>query len=146
MISHAIPPIFYLIYVSRSLIPAKNLSRELDSIWRAAQPKNRKARITGLLIHHNGSFIQLLEGEERIVRSAAARIENDARHDQLRVLFESTAVERSFDDWSMAKLDLDEELNISEEQLDDFCRVYRGISDAGPRELIEMMEVFLQNT
>lgn len=52
-------------------------------------------------------FIQVLEGEERTVKTLGTRIKADPRHRNVTVLFEGKADARAFGDWQMGFKRLD---------------------------------------
>jgi len=68
---------------------------------------NTSRDITGLLLHRDRSFYQVLEGEEGVVRQTFDSIEKDERHTAIDVLFEGEVDEREFPDWQMGFLNLD---------------------------------------
>ena len=68
---------------------------------------NTSRDITGLLLHRDRSFYQVLEGAEDIVRQTFDSIEKDKRHTAIDVLFEGEVDEREFPDWQMGFLNLD---------------------------------------
>ena len=68
---------------------------------------NTSRDITGLLLHRDRSFYQVLEGEEEVVRQTFDSIEKDQRHTAIDVLFEGEVEEREFPDWQMGFLNLD---------------------------------------
>ena len=68
---------------------------------------NTSLDITGLLLHRDRSFYQVLEGPEDVVRQTFDRIEKDGRHAAVDVLFEGEVEEREFPDWQMGFLNLD---------------------------------------
>jgi hypothetical protein len=67
-----------LLYVSNA---ARDIApRALDAILSASRANNVLLGITGLLLHIDGGFLQILEGDERAVRELYARIAADRRH------------------------------------------------------------------
>tara|TARA_B100000035_G_scaffold72581_2_gene59951 strand:+ start:1231 stop:1608 length:378 start_codon:yes stop_codon:yes gene_type:complete len=68
---------------------------------------NTSRGITGLLLHRDRSFYQVMEGAEDIVRETFDSIEKDERHTAIDVLFEGEVDEREFPDWQMGFLNLD---------------------------------------
>ena len=72
-----------------------------------AQRINTSRDITGLLLHRDRSFYQVLEGAEDVVRQTFDSIEKDQRHTAIDVLFEGEVDEREFPDWQMGFLNLD---------------------------------------
>ncbi len=72
-----------------------------------ARRTNTLRYITGLLLHRDRSFYQVLEGAEDVVRRTFDSIEKDERHTAIDVLFEGEIDEREFPDWQMGFLNLD---------------------------------------
>ena len=66
-----------------------------------ARAKNLENEITGVLIYIQGSFIQLLEGEEPALSETFGRIAADPRHTGLMKLSDRIVEERSFPDLQM---------------------------------------------
>ena len=54
-----------------------------------------------MLLFHEGSFIQALEGEKSVVERLYEKIGQDKRHTETRVLFRGEIDERHFETWSM---------------------------------------------
>jgi hypothetical protein len=75
---------------------------ELQALLEQARLNNAKYDITGLLLYHEGRFMQLIEGPEDAVRKLYSYIEQDARHADTAKLADKAVDARSFPDWSMA--------------------------------------------
>jgi hypothetical protein len=73
---------------------------ELNGILSVSRWNNARAGTTGLLLHLDGGFLQLLEGEPHLVDRAFTRIRVDQRHWHLNVLLEQKGT-RLFPDWTM---------------------------------------------
>ena len=78
------------------------MKSDLYIILREARMNNRKCGVSGFLLFSDGSFIQALEGEEKVVKSIMGKISNDTRHDNMNILQEKNINERSFQNWEMA--------------------------------------------
>ena len=74
---------------------------ELEELLTRARERNAACGVTGMLLYHDGSFLQALEGEREIVDALFERIEEDPRHTQAAVLLRTEVDERVFDSWSM---------------------------------------------
>jgi FAD-dependent sensor of blue light len=74
---------------------------ELNEILAIARKRNSADNITGVLLYHDGSFAQILEGPEKAVRACFQRIQNDPRHSGCSIILEESATERYFENWSM---------------------------------------------
>jgi hypothetical protein len=75
---------------------------EILAILKSAGKNNKKNKITGCLLYYNHEFLQVLEGEERIVKAVQKKIARDTRHSNVRILAEGEKDERTFDQWTMA--------------------------------------------
>lgn len=90
-----------LVYVSAA-VPRDISEATLTSILEASHRHNTQHAITGVLLHENGQFIQLIEGEYEAVRHLYYdMIVKDPSHRDLRVVVERPVTSRSFDTWSM---------------------------------------------
>ncbi len=88
--------LLYVSTCSRDLTPGA-----LDDILAAARANNALLGITGLLLHIDGGFLQILEGDERAVRELYGRIAADRRHGSQRLMLDREIAGRVFSGWSM---------------------------------------------
>lgn len=95
-----------LIYESRAL--AEFQQSDLVPLLNQAKERNAQDDISGLLIFHKGTFLQILEGPQDAVESCFQRIEKDPRHDSIWTLARMTMNERAFAHWSMGMATIDE--------------------------------------
>jgi len=79
---------------------------ELRELLRLARIKNQGLDITGMLLYHEGSFLQVLEGPESAVNPLLAAIEQDRRHNKVVLLLRREIKERNFADWKMGFVDV----------------------------------------
>lgn len=97
-------PLFHILYVSEAV---HSLGRqELLLLHAKSKDKNRRLGLTGMLIHKDDCFAQVLEGDEQAVRTLFAAIGQDRRHRNLTLLAEGPIARREFADWSMGFRDL----------------------------------------
>lgn len=93
-----------MVYWSRHFdLELGHLRRMLASSRR----NNALLGVTGLVIHSQDAFLQVLEGAPDVVRYTYARIALDMRHYDLRVLSDKPVNDRLFPDWSMAAVSLE---------------------------------------
>ncbi len=79
---------------------------ELKRLLVGARTRNKAVGVTGMLVFHDGTFLQALEGEKRAVNEIFASIRNDPRHRDLVVLHRGPGPEqRVFGDWAMGFAD-----------------------------------------
>lgn len=97
---------FVAVYRSRAVISRKN---ELKKLVDHSRTNNARLNISGILLHYDMNFLQVLEGEERVVRNLLASIGKDRRHAGMEVLFTQKAYQRVFADWSMDLIDVSPE-------------------------------------
>jgi hypothetical protein len=101
-------PITQLIYCSRPRLPEEGRSQALASIMDTAGRRNSHHEITGCLGHSRDWFLQVIEGPEAAVAETYARIARDTRHSDVRKLLTREIRNRSFPEWSMMSVALDE--------------------------------------
>lgn len=99
--------LYRLIYVSRA---RAFRSDDVASILKQSRENNAPAGVTGALCLLDGVYMQYLEGPQAAVERLYARILDDDRHQQVKLLDRGPAPARVFADWSMALLDWDERI------------------------------------
>ena len=82
-------------------------TRDLLALLEEARVANSSRGITGLLLHKEQSFFQVLEGPENQVLPAFEAIKKDPRHHQIEILVRSEVEHREYADWRMGFVDLD---------------------------------------
>ena len=73
-----------------------------------AREFNRENAITGLLLHHGGRFMQLIEGEQHGIQRLYRRIAADSRHRDVVLEVNAPADRRLFPQWGMGYADAPE--------------------------------------
>ena len=76
-------------------------TEELAELLQAARDTNAKLGLTGMLLHAEGSFFQVLEGQADVVDALYAKIERDQRHEQVTLIIKEPIPRRDFDAWTM---------------------------------------------
>ncbi len=96
---------FHLIYVSSA---TQDFSKaDLDELLAQCRENNTKLGLTGMLLFKDGNFMQVLEGDEGVVRELYTKISTDPRHTGVFILLQGHSVDRQFPDWSMGFGNLD---------------------------------------
>lgn len=91
--------LIHIVYVSFS---SKEMSEdEIIELLSEIRVKNEKQNVTGLLLHNNESFIQVIEGERNTINRLFEKIKSDPRHDNIVKLLDEPIHSRAFPDWSM---------------------------------------------
>ncbi|MFZ2168413.1 MAG: phosphate-starvation-inducible PsiE family protein [Methylococcaceae bacterium] len=87
-------------------------SEELLKLLKECRTNNGAKNITGILLFANGTFFQVLEGDEATVNNLYAIIEKDKRHKDCTIIDKQKITERAFPYWSMGFEKIDaKELN-----------------------------------
>ena len=90
---------FQLLYISAATHDFTE--EELQELLALARVKNEERGVSGMLLFHEGSFIQALEGEQKQVEEIYNKIGQDPRHAETQILFRGEVDHRDFDGWSM---------------------------------------------
>jgi hypothetical protein len=95
-----------LIYTSQAIQQFNK--RNLLNLLHESRTYNTIDSITGLLMHKEGCFLQIFEGEPSVVENLLNRILKDTRHAKIKIIQDCPVNNRLFSSWSMACLDFDE--------------------------------------
>ncbi|MGM4929519.1 BLUF domain-containing protein [Tardiphaga sp. 619_E2_N8_5] len=91
---------FRILYLSTANEPFS--SGDLSELLQKARARNDAAHITGMLVHSDGDFLQVLEGEPDNVIEVYSRIGVDPRHRDISLLQRGLAYgDRLFPNWAM---------------------------------------------
>lgn len=80
---------------------------EVDAILSSARINNARDEISGVLIFNGSAFMQILEGSEAAVGGLVERLASDPRHSNMSIRDDRPIDARTFPNWSMAYLMLD---------------------------------------
>ncbi len=92
-----------MIYTSEA--KAKFSPVELQDLLLTARRNNDRDSITGMLLYEDGTFLQVLEGENEVVEATYQRIAADKRHHKIMLIARLEVDHRSFHDWEMGFFD-----------------------------------------
>ena len=112
--------IYSIIYVSSAIEPFSN--EQLVDLLALARAKNSEKHITGMLLYHDGDFMQVIEGEKNAVLTLFAKLCLDPRHQNVMTLMEGEVEARSFSEWSMGFKVLSDDAAASLDGFDDFMK------------------------
>ena len=102
--------VYRLVYFSGET--ARFTIDELNALAVEAQRKNTALEVTGLLLYRHGNFLQVLEGDEAVVKDLFNKISEDPRHRRVIAVLQEPIAARDFSSWSMAFYDLNDESAI----------------------------------
>jgi Sensors of blue-light using FAD len=88
-----------VVYSSAAVLPFSD--PELTDLLARARMNNERRGVTGMLLYHEGSFLQVLEGEASVLESLFTAISADKRHHRVVALLRREVEERHFGDWRM---------------------------------------------
>jgi hypothetical protein len=93
-------PVYQLIYTS---CPCESLTPPvLSELMALSRRNNAREGITGILLHTEGQFMQVVEGPRAAVDRLMERIHKDTRHEDVRIVMAHTVMRRDFGEWDMA--------------------------------------------
>ena len=104
---------YHLVYTSHASRHFKE--EDLVSLLKECRAFNKEHDITGMLLHIQGKFIQVLEGSQQEVVSLFEQIAIDPRHNRVAVVVEGDSESRIFKNWSMGfkRLTDDQAIHLS---------------------------------
>jgi hypothetical protein len=91
--------LIHCIYSSRA--SAQISDADIQSLLAASRRNNLRCGITGMLLFIEGSFFQVLEGDQASVEQVYGVIARDTRHDRVTRIISEPIAHRSFADWTM---------------------------------------------
>lgn len=135
-------PLIHLIYTSASTQYFE--SNALLALLEKARAKNASLGITGMLLFENGSFFQILEGQESAVDAIYKTISQDNRHDKVVTIIREPIAKRSFAEWTMGlggtnTQELDEIVGLN-----DFFTSGKSFEGTSPGRAKKLLDAFRQ--
>lgn len=73
---------------------------ELTNLFGTTENNNTRNDITGILLYESGKFLQVLEGEEAVLKSLYEKIEADTRHNNIFVILNQNCKRRIFENYA----------------------------------------------
>lgn len=122
--------LYRLGYVSTQARPMS--AADLIDLLNQARDANRELGVTGMLLHREDSFFQVIEGTREHVLELFDRICSDPRHQRVEVLFQEPTGKREFPDWRMGFVELD---GVDVSLLPGFSNFL--VDEVEPRRLLE---------
>jgi len=140
--------LYRLVYTSART--KKCTEQDIVQILQTARRNNAKLGITGMLIHTNTRFLQILEGAHDKVMNLYNTIEKDPRHIASRMRFCEKVDQRHFSEWNMAFKNIDSDniqfnTNITKEQLNNYASMLDGDISSYRDDGMRILKIFLQS-
>jgi hypothetical protein len=83
--------------------------RDLLDLLHDSRAFNNIDNISGVLIHSEGLFLQVIEGESEDIEYLLTRLKKDPRHNEMKLILDSCVNSRFFSNWTMACADFDKQ-------------------------------------
>jgi hypothetical protein len=127
-----------LVYVSNR--KGNCTEKEIEKILASCKKNNPSLNITGVLLYSDTKFIQLVEGEAKVITTLYDKIKTDTRHDRVMMISYNPINEKSFPSWHMgarkiAGSEIDYKTNISIEDKELFKGLLNGKEENGLKVL-----------
>jgi hypothetical protein len=104
----------------------------------SARSRNHRAGISGALLFNGSAFAQVLEGPLDAVEAIFEAIQCDDRHSDVVMLRNAAAEARVFSGWSMAYVDPDAVLGLSQTDID-LDEAFTNPHEGAPR-IVSLLE------
>jgi uncharacterized membrane protein (DUF373 family) len=76
-------------------------TQDLLTLLQECRENNAGSGVTGMLLYGNATFLQVLEGEDKVIDDLVEKIRKDQRHTNLQILHRRPIQRRQYSDWSM---------------------------------------------
>ncbi|MBD2767550.1 BLUF domain-containing protein [Hymenobacter sp. BT664] len=93
-------PLHHLSYQSTALLSVSDTV--MQDLLAKSRTYNTAHEVSGMLLYRDGQFVQVLEGEESVVRALYEKIRRDPRHTDVVKLADEPLTQRKFGAWAMA--------------------------------------------
>lgn len=114
----------------------------IKDIYKKAKLNNAKNNISGVLIYHNGNYLQVLEGNENDVNKTYERIAKDTRHKNIIKVINANVEQRIFEDYNFGFTIVRSSSEF--EELNDYLNWLKNADHQIANRLIKMVENFIR--
>ncbi len=121
---------------------------EIENILKSCVKNNPGKSITGLLLHSDKRFLQVVEGEKEVINALYEKIKVDPRHGGVNLRDSRAITARMFPEWHMAYKDISSDLvefstQISKEDKEIYYGMFEGKSDTYGDHGMRVLKTFL---
>jgi EAL domain-containing protein (putative c-di-GMP-specific phosphodiesterase class I) len=134
--------LIHLIYNSAAVRPFTEA--ELAALLDKARNKNAASNVTGMLLHVEGTFFQVLEGAPADIDALAATIAADPRHARMTTIIREPIARRSFSEWTMGFSQMSRSDALSVEGLNDFFQTGQVLDAVDGGRAKKLLQAFKQ--
>lgn len=121
---------------------------DITKILSVSRINNSLFNVSGMLLYRDGTFLQVLEGNDADLSQTYARIRKDRRHYDCRLLVEEAIIQRAFRGWEMAYREHSELLKRQQLQLLDIAQITTRTNESDLRDnpaLYVFLKAFLSS-
>jgi hypothetical protein len=134
-----------LVYVSNR--KSSCTDAEIEKILVSCKKNNPSLEITGVLLYSDTKFIQMVEGESKVITGLYDKIKLDNRHTNPMMISYSPIKDRSFPSWHMGARkisgnEVDFKTEITKEDKSVFDNILQGKDENGGRVLNLLKKFF----
>jgi hypothetical protein len=127
-----------LVYVSNR--KTNCTAEEIEKILASCKQNNPPLNITGVLLYSEVKFIQLVEGDAKVIMNLYDKIKKDPRHSNVMMISYNPIKEKSFPSWHMGTRDISKtdvlfKTDISAEDKKVFTEILGGKEENGQKVL-----------
>jgi len=120
---------------------------EIERILNSCKKNNPSLDITGLLLYSDTKFIQVVEGNSKVIGGLYDKIREDHRHANVMMVSFTPIKERAFPSWHMASKkisenEVDYKTDITTEDKAIFEKILSGQEENGAKALSVMKKLF----
>ena len=133
-----------IVYMSEYVGNTNSMFSDIGDIITTSKANNPKRGVTGILLYHQGKFVQVIEGEEEDLRKLMTIIEKDERHTNVQYLVDEKVNERGFDQWNMDFFNLSDKDSLDYESMQQISRLYKKQPLVRSDQLVKMYEDLLK--
>jgi hypothetical protein len=129
-----------IVYASAATHPCSD--EDLEQLLITSRTNNAIAGITGMLVHHEQSFVQLIEGSASALNLLFAKLRVDPRHHKVILLLRERIAARSFPDWAMGFAHMSTEELKTIPGMNDFFARRTALATLTPSRAIKFLMAF----
>jgi hypothetical protein len=130
----------HVIYASVATRPFS--TEALVDLLGRAREHNKQVGLTGMLLHAQGNFFQVLEGDGQVIEALYGRIERDPRHTHVTRIIHEPIPRRTFDAWTMGFCDVAPEELAGILGVNDFFREVPSLLDPDAGRARKLLDAF----
>lgn len=115
----------------------------LKNLFQKAEENNIKNEITGILIYKNKNFLQVFEGESKVVDETFKRIVKNKKHHNIFKIIETNIDSRIFEDYNYGFTAISDKTTIG--QLEEYLDWLKNADNMIANEIIVLVKNFTKD-